>query len=67
MYTLRRVFGHDVNKELHPDDIPYDYEDEIAIPSRVKTGDIIGVTPLKKTEAILDTQYQTLKGNDNDN
>jgi RHS repeat-associated protein len=48
MYTLRRVFGLDVNKELHPDDIPYDYEDEIAIPSRVKTGDIIGVTPLKK-------------------
>ncbi|PWK42526.1 RHS repeat-associated core domain-containing protein [Pseudomonas sp. OV226] len=48
MYTLKRVFGHDVNKELHPNDIPYNYEDEIAIPRKVKTEDILGATPLKK-------------------
>uniref|UniRef100_UPI00403EFCDE scabin-related ADP-ribosyltransferase n=1 Tax=Pseudomonas sp. EL_65y_Pfl2_R96 TaxID=3088699 RepID=UPI00403EFCDE len=48
LYTLRKIHGHDINKELHPDDIPYSYEDEIAIPDKIKSEDIIGATPLKK-------------------
>ena len=48
LYTLKRVDGHDINKELHQNDIPYSYEDEIAIPGRVKSEDILGATPLKK-------------------
>ncbi|WP_281355070.1 RHS repeat-associated core domain-containing protein, partial [Pseudomonas izuensis] len=48
LYTLKRVDGHDVNKVLHPNDIPYSYEDEIAVPDRIKSEDILGATPLRK-------------------
>ncbi|WP_346429618.1 RHS repeat-associated core domain-containing protein [Pseudomonas bijieensis] len=48
LYVLKRIPGRDVNKELPRSDVPYSYEYEIAIPDRVKTEDIIGVTPLKK-------------------
>ncbi|MFL1524379.1 RHS repeat-associated core domain-containing protein [Pseudomonas sp. O230] len=48
LYTLKKIPGHDINKELHPNDIPYSYENEIAIPGRIKSEDILGATPLKK-------------------
>ncbi|AOE62443.1 RHS repeat-associated core domain-containing protein [Pseudomonas corrugata] len=48
LYVLKRIPGRDVNKELPRKDIPYSYEHEIAIPDRIKTEDILGVTPLKK-------------------
>ncbi|MNI01250.1 Pertussis toxin, subunit 1 [compost metagenome] len=48
LYTLKKIDGHDINKELHPNDVPYSYEDEIAIPDRIKSDDILGATPLKK-------------------
>jgi hypothetical protein len=48
VYTLKKIWGHDINKEFHPNDIPFSYEDEIAIPDRVKSEDIMGATPLKK-------------------
>ncbi|WP_448111833.1 scabin-related ADP-ribosyltransferase [Pseudomonas lini] len=48
LYTLKKINGHDINKELHSDDIPYSYEFEIAIPDKIKSEDIIGATPLKK-------------------
>ncbi|WLG21482.1 DUF6531 domain-containing protein [Pseudomonas sp. FP1154] len=48
LYVLKKIPGRDVNKELPPEDVPYSYEYEIAIPDRVRTEDIIGVTPLKR-------------------
>ncbi|MBD9466667.1 RHS repeat-associated core domain-containing protein, partial [Pseudomonas sp. Pdm06] len=48
LYILKKIPGRDVNKEIPKNDIPFSYEHEIAIFDRVKTGDIIGVTPLKK-------------------
>ncbi|WP_260961735.1 RHS repeat-associated core domain-containing protein [Pseudomonas citri] len=48
LYVLKRIPGRDVNKELPASDVPYSYEYEVAIPGRVRTEDIIGVTPLKK-------------------
>ncbi|WP_458368792.1 RHS repeat-associated core domain-containing protein [Pseudomonas mandelii] len=48
LYTLKKIYGHDVNKELHPDDIPYSYESEIAIPNGIESKNILGATPLKK-------------------
>ncbi|MCL6699949.1 RHS repeat-associated core domain-containing protein [Pseudomonas sp. T1.Ur] len=47
LYILKKIHGHDINKELHPNDVLYSYEKEIAIPDRIKSEDIIGVTPLK--------------------
>lgn len=48
LYTLKKIPGRDINKELNPNDVPYSYEDEIAIPDRIKSEDIVGATPLKK-------------------
>jgi hypothetical protein len=48
LYTLKMIHGHDINKELDPYDVPYSYEDEIAIPDRIKRDDILGATPLKQ-------------------
>ncbi|MCF5704885.1 RHS repeat-associated core domain-containing protein, partial [Pseudomonas syringae] len=47
MYTLRKLLGIDVNKELG-NQAPFADEIEIAIPGSIHPADIIGVTPLKK-------------------
>lgn len=45
LYTLRRVEGRDVNRELGSS-VPFPDEKEIAIPGGIKSKDILGVTPL---------------------
>ncbi|KQZ87280.1 hypothetical protein ASD60_26730 [Pseudomonas sp. Root562] len=45
---MKKIEGRDVNKELDPYDVPYAYEDEIAIPDRIKSEDILGATPLNE-------------------
>lgn len=45
LYTIRKVDGHDVNKELGKA-VPFPEEKEIAIPGGVDREDILGVTPL---------------------
>ncbi|MBC3272681.1 type IV secretion protein Rhs, partial [Pseudomonas sp. SWRI81] len=47
LYTLRKILGIDVNKELG-NLAPFADETEIAIPGSIHTGDIIGATPLNK-------------------
>uniref|UniRef100_UPI001A93885D RHS repeat-associated core domain-containing protein n=1 Tax=Pseudomonas sp. FW305-33 TaxID=2751337 RepID=UPI001A93885D len=47
LYTLRKINGRDVNKELK-NLVPFADETEIAIPDKIDTADILGVTPLKK-------------------
>jgi RHS repeat-associated protein len=45
LYTLRKIPGRDVNKELGKRS-DYKVEHEIAIPNRIDTKDILGATPL---------------------
>ncbi|MGE8069496.1 RHS repeat-associated core domain-containing protein, partial [Pseudomonas sp. NPDC089569] len=47
LYTLKKIDGVDVNKELK-NLAPFADETEIAIPRKIETRDILGVTPLKK-------------------
>nr|WP_256590941.1 MULTISPECIES: RHS repeat-associated core domain-containing protein [unclassified Pseudomonas] len=67
LYTLNKIYGHDINKELHQNDIPYSYEDEIAIPDRIKSENILGATPLKKDGSYVGHSIPNPKGNDNAN
>jgi len=64
LYTLRNIEGHDVNKELPAHEIPYNYENEIAIPNRIKSGDIIGATPLKKDGSYVGYSIPNPRRND---
>jgi len=48
LYTLNKIEGRDVNKELAKNAGHYAYEHEIAIPNRIRSEDILGATPLKK-------------------
>jgi hypothetical protein len=43
LYTLRKIPGHDLKKELGPL-YEFDNEKEIAIPKRIKKEDILGAT-----------------------
>lgn len=47
LYTLKKISGRDVNKELGKL-APFDSEAEIAIQSKINTEDILGVTPMKR-------------------
>ncbi|WP_262416921.1 RHS repeat-associated core domain-containing protein [Pseudomonas sp. P867] len=47
LYTLKKIPGRDVNKELGKL-APFDTEAEIAIQSKIRTEDILGVTPMKR-------------------
>jgi hypothetical protein len=47
LYTLKKMDGIDVNKELK-NLAPFAEETEIAFHNKIDTSDIIGVTPLKK-------------------
>jgi hypothetical protein len=47
LYSLKKIDGIDVNKELK-NLVPFGDETEIAIPNKIDTADILGVTPLKK-------------------
>lgn len=45
LYTLKTIPGRDVNKELGTK-VPFPEEKEIAIPGKINSEDIMGVTPL---------------------
>ncbi|MTD21261.1 hypothetical protein GIR22_19250, partial [Pseudomonas sp. CCM 7891] len=47
LYTLSKIPGRDVNKELGKL-APFDTEAEIAIQSKINTEDILGATPMKR-------------------
>ncbi|NWE43961.1 RHS domain-containing protein, partial [Pseudomonas yamanorum] len=47
LYALKKIPGHDLNKELGKL-VPFDNEAEISIQSKIDTKDILGVTPMKR-------------------